>query len=161
MTIKICIDPGSCSGAIAVLYDHQPMQVIKMPPTPKDILTFFKEILPSALIGENPLEQVIAYVEDVGGTRIGNSAKSARTFAVHMGHLEMALLAAGIDCIKVTPTKWMSKVCPGRPKGSSSIQVKTRKLYIYRKMQERYASVKFPKYAADAVGIANYVEDYL
>ena len=85
MTIKICIDPGFCSGAIAVLYDHQPMQVIKMPPTPKDILTFCKEIVPSALIGENPFEQVIAYVEDVGGTRVGNSAKSARTFAVHMG----------------------------------------------------------------------------
>ena len=146
----IAVDPGSSSGAIAT-YAHQKIAVYNMPSTPTDLFDFLDAI------ASNSNELIQGVAENVGGAMPGNAAKSARTFAIHQGHLEMALIATGISTIKVTPRKWMDAVAKGRPLG---VEKKTaRKNYIYDQMQRRWPGVKFTKKQADAVGILTWYLD--
>ncbi len=147
----IGIDPGSSSGAIVALFPGGNCMSMNMPDTYLEIYRYFKSV------AENPelYPAPVAYVEDVGGSRPGNSAKSARTFAEHCGALEMALLAAGITQHKVLPRKWMTGLF-GNSYPSGGDNLKARKDYIYEKMQQRWPRFEFTKRQADAVGIATW-----
>jgi hypothetical protein len=142
------IDPGSSSGALC-FYVNDKLEPSNMPTSMLDILKYLR-------IGAD-MYKVIAVMENVGGSRPGNAAKAARTFAEHVGGLKMALLATGIPTYKVTPRKWMVAVCgSGVPTGSQREQVKARKDYIYADLQTKYPNVKFTKRQADAVGLMHY-----
>lgn len=137
---KFFVDPGNSSGAIAVQKSDPNPKVYNMPETAKDMYEFFKELR---------TDDNLVIMENVGGSRPGNSAKSARTFALHLGHLELICIALELPVIKVTPAKWMNAVAPGRPKGDKAAN----KTYIYDAMQRRFPHIKFTKRQADAVGI--------
>lgn len=131
-----------------MLDQNKVITVFKMPETPQDILKLLEE-----LQGEYYAE---CWIENVGGSRPGNSAQSAKTFAKHVGHLEMALLALQIPTQRVMPTKWMNFLCPSRTKGTESDEVAKRKVEIYEALQRLYPQVSFAKYQADALGILHY-----
>jgi len=152
-TAFVAIDPGSSSGAIAVWYPEcaPALDVENMPSTYLDILTFLRTI--------SERGNVYAIMENVGGTRPGNAAKSARTFAEHCGALKMALLAAGISHELVMPRKWLTGLFgESYPKGGAAPEVKARKHYIYAKMQCLYPQVKFTLRQADAVAILHWAK---
>jgi len=145
MIRRIAIDPG-LSGGIAIWDGPKGVAAVNMPDTPADILHFLMDLTRDG--------QVTCLMENVGGTRPGNSAKSARTFAIHQGHLEMALLAAEIPVRKVTPSKWMNHLLPSLPADKTA-----RKNAIKAKVQERFPGIKVTLATADALGILCYELD--
>jgi len=145
---QIAIDPG-LSGGIAWRAINGDCGCSKMPDTIVDLHNYLREF---ALEYDNP----IVLMEKVGKHRLGNSAQSSATFAKHVGHLEMALVACELPTHEVTATQWMNEVVPGRPKGIEYTQVKSRKNYIKDQMQRRHPSLKVTLMTADALGILEY-----
>lgn len=156
-TCIIAVDPGSSSGAIAVKLNVvnngatviDRVLVENMPDTPMDLYRRLREI---QSLGDADFTRVTAVVENVGGSRPGNSARSSHTFAVHQGHLEMAFLALGIPVVKPLPRKWMVELFgPSVPTGPE--HKAERKQFIYDRTQRLLPAVKFTKRQADAVGL--------
>ena len=146
----IAIDPGSSSGAIAGIDEHDVVTVVNMPGTMLDQFNFLRDAKYNNSV-------ITCCLEDVGGTRPGNMAKSARTFATHVGGLYMALVAVGISTFRVLPAKWMHSGLFGQvPKGSEYAQVKARKDHLYARAQELYPGTKMNKDQADAVCILHW-----
>jgi hypothetical protein len=123
---------------------------MKMPDTLQDLYEALYDI--TQLPGKDLL-----LMEQVGKHRLGNSAQSSATFAKHVGHLEMAMIALKIPVITVTPTVWMKEVVPGRPKGVDPSQVRARKNYIKDKMQRRFPDQKVTLAKADAYAMLAYL----
>lgn len=149
----IAIDPGSSSGAIVHCGPGQEqLTVANMPPTPFDIWNHLRKL-------KEGDARVVCYMEDVGTGRPGNSARSMHTFAVHQGHLEMALLATGIPCFKVRPQEWLKALFGDKyPKGPENKD--KRKQYVYDQMQRRWPEVGgFTKRQADAMAIFTWAVD--
>ena len=129
------IDPGSSSGAIC-RFDptgQDPMLVENMPDTMLDMYRRIDGHVCTALCGREPLLLVL---EDVGGSRPGNSAKSSRTFAEHCGalRLTMDLMRSKdtlrVHTVRVLPRKWMYDLFGSAyPSGNSNKD--KRKQYIY------------------------------
>jgi hypothetical protein len=115
-----------------------------MPDTPADIYRTLLKL-------RQTVPEVHGFVENVGGYRPGNSATAAVKFSRHVGHLEMALLVAGIPVIKVTPSKWMKTVLSQVPK-----ERKKRKNAIKAAMQVRYPYLTVTLATADALGLLTY-----
>jgi len=143
--MKIAIDPG-VTGAIVWKDRDQEVVAVKMPDTPKDILELLQDITREAV-------DSFCWCERVGGYRPGNSGPSSVKFATHVGHLQMALLAAEISHAYVTPSKWMTKVLGTVPK-----EKKLRKAAIKQRMQQLYPKVAVTLVNADALGILTYAE---
>jgi hypothetical protein len=143
--ILMAIDPGSSSGAFAV-WAGDDVVAYNMPATLLDIWTFISKVGATRVVMEN-----------VGGSRPGNSARSSRTFAEHVGALKMALLAAGIPHEFVMPRKWLTGLFgESYPKGATSAEVSARKQFTYERMQREYPTTKFTKKQADAVAIMHW-----
>jgi hypothetical protein len=150
MTI-VAIDPGSCSGAICI-GEAEPRVVLNMPET-------LEEVWATVSTWRGSMATVV--LEDVGGSRPGNSARSARTFAEHCGALKMALVAAGFTAADrlcsgsyylVSPSRWIPEFCMGRqPRGVKGYA--ERKNYIYSRVQMRDPRGKVTKRQADAVAL--------
>lgn len=137
----IGIDPGK-AGAIAVLDGDKLVEVVKMPPTPMDVLTFLKSH-----------SDGIAYLEELGGMpHMGGTSmfKLGRGY----GHLEMALLAAGIRTIKVRPQKWEKDYSLGT-KGKAGGYTAWKRV-LKAKAQELFPNVKVTLVNSDALLIAWY-----
>lgn len=91
----IGIDPGQ-HGGIAVLSESgEVVEVVKMPPTPQDLLDFLEQYS----------EDSFCTLERVGGMP-GNGGSAMFNFGKGYGHLQMALLALHIPTEDVTPNKW-------------------------------------------------------
>lgn len=91
----IGIDPGQ-HGGIAVLSESgEVIEVVKMPPTPQDLLDFLSQYS----------EDSFCTLERVGGMP-GNGGSAMFNFGKGYGHLQMALLALHIPTEDVTPNKW-------------------------------------------------------
>lgn len=91
----IGIDPGQ-HGGIAVLSESgEVIEVVKMPPTPQDLLDFLSQYS----------EDSFCTLERVGGMP-GNGGSAMFNFGKGYGHLQMALLALHIPTVDVTPNKW-------------------------------------------------------
>ncbi len=93
--MRIAIDPGA-NGSIACKVDGM-VRAFKMPETPKDIFL---------LLLSMKSDDAFCWIEQTGGYMPGNSGPAAVKFARHCGHLDMALLAAGISHVTVLPAKW-------------------------------------------------------
>lgn len=137
----IAIDPGQ-TGAICVRYPDGKLVTEKMPDTMADIWDLVTSFVFSWL---PPAEAII---ENVGGYVPGNAGPGSVKFARHVGHLEMALYAAGIPTTKVSPSVWMKAlgVPPKMEKGD-------RKRFIKDLMQRRYPKIKVTLVNADCLGI--------
>lgn len=144
--VLIAIDPGSESGGIAFRVDGDPkVGAVNMPDTPHDIYEFLRDLKSDG--------SATCILENVGGSRPGNSASSALKFAKHVGHLEMALLVLEISVIKITPSKWMHGILTTVPKEKPE-----RKRAIKAKMQEVFPYIKVTLDKADALGLLWYHE---
>jgi hypothetical protein len=137
----IGIDPGT-NGGIAIITDGELTHVIKMPDTPLDIY----EALHSHA------DDAICYLEKVGGMP-GQGGMAMFNFGKNFGWLEMALLAAGISTITVTPQKWQRHYQLGK----SSDKTKTEwKNILKAKAQSLFPKTKVTLAIADAILISYY-----
>jgi len=150
----IAIDPG-LSGGIVCRESNGTVTAFKMPDTPQGIHTLLKSL-------DNPEipQKSFVLMENVGKARPGNCSASVTTFARHVGHLEMALIALQIPHETILPTKWMNDVAPGRPKGIDAATVRLRKRFIKDLMQRKYPDQKITDKTADAFGILTYLIRY-
>ena len=149
----IGIDPGQ-SGGIAWKFQGK-VYIKKMPETPKDIFLFLHE----RALEADSYEDIIAYVEKVGGYMPGNSGPAAVKFARHCGHLEMALLALNIPYHEILPNRWMIHFIGKQkyPASMTAAQRKTkRKNLIKAKAQALSPNIKVTLAVSDAIGILNY-----
>ena len=138
----LAIDPGSSSGALAW---HDGIYMTRsLASTP---LELYRQII--GLRDDHLLDTLI--IENVGGSRPGNSAGSGRTFATHLGHLEMAAeLLFPRGTIKVAPITWMRGLLgEALPHGDESKA--DRKNAIHAHVEGRIG--KCTKRCADAAGI--------
>jgi len=147
----ISIDPGF-SGGIVFSDRRGNLTLFKMPEDPKILLGLLRDIF--------LLAPDIAVLENVGTYRPGNSGPAAATFARHVGHLEMgilALLSPDTPFLRPTPQTWM-KVFPGCPKG---VEKKSeRKNFIKDSVQTLFPGVKVTLWNADALGILHWAKGY-
>ena len=142
----VAIDPGQ-TGAIATLDGDGWIYVDAMPKGVERQVKFFKAI------GN---ERNFVFIEDVGSSRPGNSAKSITTFARHVGNIEAICHLCFGKPTFVQPKKWMNWL--GVP---PAMEKKDRKDFIHKKVNSLTAgrrSKPIAKYAADAVGILLYAE---
>lgn len=91
----IGIDPGK-HGGIAVMRGTELIVYLKMPPTVQDVWNFLRAYSD---------EDVFVLLERVSG-RSGQSATAAFRFGQNFGNLEMAVTAAGLPFLTITPQKW-------------------------------------------------------
>jgi len=123
----MAIDPGKNGGiAIFSLKENRVIEVIKMPDTPQDLLSFITTYQ----------NNTICYLEKVGGLP-GMGGSSMFNFGKGFGHLEMALLCRKIPTVEVTPQKWQKALQLGN-KGKKSttewknkLKIKAQQLYPY------------------------------
>jgi hypothetical protein len=146
--LLVAIDPGLSGGIAWKNMANGVVNAQKMPQTKQDLLT---------ALGGFWSDDVLVMMEKVGKHRLGNSAQSSAVFAKHVGHLEMALVAAGLPTVEITATNWMKEIVPGRPKGVDPYAVRARKNYIKDAMQRRYPQLGVTLYTADALGILSYL----
>lgn len=113
----IAVDPGT-NGGIAVYSNESSavIEVIKMPSTPQDVLSFLLR----------HKEGSICYLEKVGGMP-GQGGSAMFNFGKGYGHLEMALLACYIPTVTVTPQMWQKSLQLGT-KGTDSTTIWKNKL---------------------------------
>lgn len=141
----IAIDPGK-NGGIAVFSIDRNMliEVVKMPETPMDILTFL------SLFQKNS----VCYIEKVGGITGQGGASSMFNFGKGFGHLEMALLCRKIPTTEVTPQKWQKALQLGTKGNKSNTEWKNK---LKAKAQQLYPSMsKITLAISDALLILEY-----
>jgi Holliday junction resolvasome RuvABC endonuclease subunit len=142
MKTIIGVDPGK-NGAIAWITDGKPC-VEKMPETLQDLWDMMQSVAHER--GYDSANNCTAYLEQVHSSpQMG--VKSAFTFGQGMGHLEMALTAAGIPFVRVTPQRWQKSL--GCLTGGDKNITK-------RRAQELFPSLKITHAVADALLIAEY-----
>ena len=151
----ISIDPGA-NGSIACKVDGK-VHAFKMPDTPKDILLLLLSL---------KSDDAFCWIEQTGGYMPGNSGPAAVKFARHCGHLDMALLAAGIPHDTVLPAKrehWLIGK-PNYEKIPNEISEKERSRILAKRKTERknkikikvqglYPDIRVILKTADALGI--------
>jgi crossover junction endodeoxyribonuclease RuvC len=139
----IGIDPGG-SGGIA-WYDGERARVVKMPATLQDLLELVDNINIACHMN-NSINSRCAYLEQVHSSpQMG--VKSSFTFGNGFGHLEMALTAAGIPFVRVSPQKWQGAL--GCRTGGDKNVSKAR-------AQELFPDLKPTHATADALLIMEY-----
>ena len=135
----IGIDPGGSSGYLAGLFvDGTPLEGVPMPQTPADILEALKSF------GRHPVALVM--MEQVG-VMPHDGGRSARSFGRNVGHLEMALTAAGYKWRQVRPQVWQQEL---------GCLTKGDKAVTQRTAQALFPGLKVTKRNADAWLIAEY-----
>ena len=150
----IGVDPGSVNGGIAYEFRGE-VFAKKMPETKENIYAEFAAI---SLMADG-YENIVCYLEKVGGYMPGNSGPAAVKFSRHCGNLEMMLIALKIKYIEVSPQKWMNYFV-GKlkyPDGITPYKKKTlRKNIIKSRAQVLYPHLKVTLALSDALGILNY-----
>lgn len=146
----IGIDPGK-NGGMAVLDDSGAIVTVqKMPETPRDVFDLLMEcrrIAASCGCG------LTCYMEAVGFGMPGQSSSATAKFARHCGHLDMALLALGIQTNTVTPQKWEKTYQLGKSSGYTKTEWKNR---LKAKAQQLFPNTKVTLATADCLLIAEY-----
>jgi len=160
----IAIDPGASGGIARVTKDGRVMSQ-KMPETLRDIWDQLHELIPTTQL-DTP--QVV-YIEKVGTYMPGNSGPSAATFAMHVGALQMALIALKVRHLYVAPKVWMDAFIgkqsyPSIPKETPdkerkrilAVRKAERKTKIKTKAQQIFPNQTVTLATADALGILWY-----
>lgn len=149
-TVYIGIDPGK-SGGIAVIQETDVDVWSLGSMTLKDLWTAFHHrfgyITPS----------ITAVIEQVGGynsSEGGQPGSAMFNFGKGVGHLEMALTAAGIPWTACPPQRWQKALgIPSRKKTESKTEWKRR---LRSEAERRFPNVKMTNAVADALLIAEY-----
>jgi len=135
----LCIDPGA-NGGFAVQPPYGMVEAQAMPEGMSAQIDAIRAIAAS-------FPGLVAYIENVGFHRPGDSAVATATFARHVGHLEAALYACGIPTTTVTPSKWMKAL------GTMPADKKDRKNAIKENMARRFPHLTVTLKTADALGM--------
>lgn len=139
----IAIDPGASGG---IVYDTKDgLTLVKMPDTMGGII----ETLRAAIKAGN----YKCIMEKVGTHVQGNNASASVKFARHNGHLEMALLALGIEQVQVAPKKWQKNY------GTLPKDRQDRKRAIKAEMERRFPTETITLWNADALALYVYAKD--
>jgi hypothetical protein len=140
----IGVDPGG-NGGIA-WHDGERARVVKMPATLQDLWELINDIMSSCVTAGTDWRDSTAYLEQVHSSpQMG--VKSAFTFGNGFGHIEMALTAAGIPFVRVSPQKWQGAL--GCRTGGDKNVSKAR-------AQELFPDLKPTHATADALLIMEY-----
>ncbi len=139
----IGVDPGG-SGGIA-WHDGERARVAKMPATLQDLWELVDNIRQDSF-REGPWAKTTAYLEQVHSMP-GQGVVSSFKFGNGFGHLEMALTAAGIPFVRVSPHKWQGAL--GCRTGGDKNVSKAR-------AQELFPDLKPTHATADALLIMEY-----
>jgi len=140
----IGIDPGVNGGISIYSIDKKTLiEVVKMPETPTDLLTFLK------LYSKNSE----AYLEKVGGIPGTGGANAMFNFGKGYGYLEMALISCKIPFVTVTPQVWMKFFQLGTKGKMTSTQWKNK---LKAKAQQLFPRVKVTLIISDALLIMHY-----
>lgn len=148
MNLFLGIDPGK-SGGIACIPDRGDPWAFKMPETLKDIFDAVAEIRHNVdeAWGESDVVAVLEQVHSMPGQGV----TSCFTFGEGYGALQMALIAAGIPFVKVTPQKWQ-KALSCMTGGDKNVSK--------RKAQELFPTIKVTHAIADSLLLAHYAKNH-
>lgn len=141
----IAIDPGENGGiAIYSTETSSVIDVIKMPSTPQDVLSYLTV----------NKDDAICYLEKVGGMS-GQGGSAMFNFGKGYGHLEMALLALKIPTVTITPQSWQKALQLGtRVKDMSNTEWKNK---LKAKAQQLFPYIeKITLAISDALLICEY-----
>jgi len=142
MTI-LGIDPGQ-SGGIAILWNDRDATTLKMPETERDVWEAVRFDFGS---------KAFAFIEKVHSMP-GQGVASTFKFGVGYGGLRMALIAAGIPFVEVTPQGWQKALgIPARKKTETKAQFKNR---LKSHAQQLFPDQQVTLATADALLIAEY-----
>ncbi len=133
--IYVGIDPGN-SGAVAWLDNGAPHATPLKNLTERDIFDLLDDL-------ESPTLCAIEHVHSMPRQGVSSSFK----FGMSYGSLRMAVIAAKIPLISVSPSKWM---------GDLNCRTKGDKNVTKRKAQELYPQLKITHAIADALLIATW-----
>lgn len=151
--ISIGVDPGSSSGAIAIIKDSN-LQVYGMSrKTEQQIERVFYE----TLLDKGFQTQLFGVIERVSAMK-GQGVSSTFKFGMNYGFLRGCLVANRIPFRDATPKGWQKHYSMAKKKNESGPQWKERLLNI---AQNLYPTVEIPLYAADAVLLSHYAKDLL
>lgn len=138
-TAILTIDPGS-DGGLAV---QPPYGMVEAQAMPEGMTAQIDAI--RAIAASFP--GLVAYIENVGFHRPGNSAVATAKFARHVGHLEAALYACGIPTTTVAPATWMKAL------GKRPANKKDRKNAIKERVARMFPHLTVTLKISDALGI--------
>lgn len=135
----LCIDPGA-SGGFAV---QPPYGMVEAQAMPEGMSAQIDAI--RAIAANFP--GLVAYIENVGFHRPGNSAVASCKFARHVGHLEAALYAACVPTQTVAPAKWMAAL------GTMPANKRERKNAIKERAARMFPHLSVTLKISDALGM--------
>ena len=146
--VSLGIDPGSSSGNYAMLHNADGEWTVQITSFKNVTLAeFFQDL--KDLADECDVEAVSEAIHAFPGM----SAIATTSFLKNMGHIEMALAAAGIPTRYVSPQTWMKYYGVKKEKDESKTVWKKR---LREVLQQRLPSVECTTEQADAVLIALY-----
>jgi crossover junction endodeoxyribonuclease RuvC len=151
--ITIGVDPGSKSGAIAIIKDGH-LSIFGMDrKSEQQIERAFYDVL----LDKGLTTQIFAVIERVNAVK-GQGLSSTFKFGVNYGFLRACLVANRIPFRDYLPKEWQKHYSMVRKKSESGPQWKERLLNV---AQNLYPSVSIPLYAGDAVLLSHFAKDLL
>lgn len=141
----IGIDPGT-SGGICAIADK--VHVWPMPDSPAELWYLFAD-----MEGDGDVTAMIEHVHSGSFHGRQQGVKSAFTFGQNYGHLEIALIAAGIPFERVTPRKWQAEFGLLRKNAETDVAKKNRHK---ARAQELCPAIRMTHAVADAFLIAEF-----
>lgn len=150
MKAYIGIDPGSSSGAIAVIYENGGMyQYDTIEFSKHTTQEWYLALLNVALQTEDNLKVVLEKVHGMPKMNV----VAISSFMKNVGHIEMALIALSIPFSEVTPQTWMKYYGMKKDKTETKTQWKQR---LREKLSRILPDFKSSNDTADAMLIAYY-----
>lgn len=151
--ISIGVDPGSSTGAIAVISDGN-LRIYGMArKTEKQISEAFHGVL----LEKGISTQVFGVIERVSAMA-GQGVTSTFRFGTNYGFLRGSLVAYGIPFRDFLPKQWQKHYSMTRKENESTPVWKERLLNV---AQNLYPGSTIPVYAADAVLLAHLAHDLM
>lgn len=151
MKMIIAIDPGA-SGGIAIQHPNGDETVDAMPATEADVVGLLREAIEAGRM--EGVDDVVAYVEQVGGFIKGSPAPGSAmfNFGRNVGVIHGALLSIRVRIVEVRPQAWQKAIGAGQ----SATYGKTWKAHLKSVAQQRYPRLKPTLKTADALLILEY-----
>ena len=148
MKAYIGIDPGSCSGCIAMIFKIEDQTRYKTIEFSKyTTREWFEEL--KSLVTDTECNTILEKVHGMPGMGV----QSISAFMKNVGHIEMALLALDIPFVEITPQSWMKYYNLKKEKDESKSDWKRRlREYLQRIMPD----FKVTNDTADAMLLAYY-----
>lgn len=151
--ISIGLDPGSTSGAIAVIRDGI-LQIFGMNRKTEQQI---EEVIHDTLLLKGIDTQIFAVIERVSA-RKGQGTVSIFKFGQNYGYLRGCLVANRIPFRDFTPKAWQKHYSMAKRKNESDPKWKERLLNV---AQNLYPKTNIPLYAADAVLLSHLARDLI